>query len=170
MISGTKSSRKVRIMKLFKRHKFLGLTLIELLIAIAIIGTLAAIAIPTYIGYSQNAKVQSAITDIKTISLVIEKFKNDGDGMSVPASLAAVNYATYLDPWGNPYQYLNIQTLGGGCGPCRKDRFIVPINTDYDLYSMGKDGQSSPPLTAARSRDDIIRANDGAYIGPAQGY
>jgi len=157
-------------MKLFKRHKFLGLTLIELLIAIAIIGTLAAIAIPTYIGYSQNAKVQSAITDIKTISLVIEKFKNDGDGMSVPASLAAVNYATYLDPWGNPYQYLNIQTLGGGCGPCRKDRFIVPINTDYDLYSMGKDGQSSPPLTAARSRDDIIRANDGAYIGPAQGY
>jgi general secretion pathway protein G len=157
-------------MKLFKRHKFLGLTLIELLIAIAIIGTLAAIAIPTYIGYSQNAKVQSAITDIKTISLVIEKFKNDGDGMSVPASLAAVNYATYLDPWGNPYQYLNIQTLGGGCGPCRKDRFIVPINTDYDLYSMGKDGQSLPPLTAARSRDDIIRANDGAYIGPAQGY
>ena len=157
-------------MKLFKRHKFLGLTLIELLIAIAIIGTLAAIAIPTYIGYSQNAKVQSAITDIKTISLVIEKFKNDGDGMSVPASLAAVNYATYLDPLGNPYQYLNIQTLGGGCGPCRKDRFIVPINTDYDLYSMGKDGQSSPPLTAARSRDDIIRANDGAYIGPAQGY
>jgi general secretion pathway protein G len=158
-------------MKLFKRHKFLGLTLIELLIAIAIIGTLAAIAIPTYIGYSQNAKVQSAITDIKTISLVIEKFKNDGDGMSVPASLAAVNYATYLDPWGNPYQYLNIQALGGhGCGHCRKDRFVVPINTDYDLYSMGKDGQSSPPLTAARSRDDIIRANDGAYIGPAQGY
>ena len=157
-------------MKLFKRHKSFGFTLIELLIAIAIIGTLAAIAIPVYSGYVQNAKVQSAITDIKTISLVIEKFKNDGDGMSVPVSLAAVNYANYPDPWGNPYQYLNIQTLGGGCGPCRKDRFIVPINTDYDLYSMGKDGRSSPPLTAARSRDDIIRANDGAYIGPAQGY
>lgn len=154
---------------MFKRHKSFGFTLIELLIAIAIIGTLAAIAIPTYIGYSQNAKVQSAITDIKTISLVIEKFKNDGDGMSVPGSLAAVNYATYLDPWGNPYQYLNIQTLKGK-GPCRKDRFIVPINTDYDLYSMGKDGQSAAPLTAARSRDDIIRANDGAYIGPAYGY
>jgi len=157
-------------MKLFKRHKSFGFTLIELLIAIAIIGTLAAIAIPVYSGYVQNAKVQSAITDIKAISLVIEKFKNDGDGMSVPGSLAAVNYATYLDPWGRPYQYLNIQTLGGGCGPCRKDRFIVPINTDYDLYSMGKDGQSAAPLTAAKSRDDIIRANDGAYIGPAQGY
>ena len=155
-------------MKLFKRHKSFGLTLIELLIAIAIIGTLAGIAIPTYIGYSENAKVQSAITDIKTISLVIEKFKNDGDGMSVPGSLAAVNYATFLDPWGNPYQYLNIQTAG--IGQCRKDRFVVPINTDYDLYSMGKDGQSAAPLTAAISRDDIIRANDGAYIGPAYGY
>src|SRR4030066_2506956 len=157
-------------MKLLKRHKSFGFTLIELLIAIAIIGTLAAIAIPVYSGYVQNAKVQSAITDIKAISLVIEKFKNDGDGMSVPASLAGVNYATYLDPWGRPYRYLNIQTLGGGCGPCRKDRFIVPINTDYDLYSRGKEGQSSPPLTPARSRDDIIRANDGAYIGPGKAF
>ena len=47
---------------------------------------------------------------------------------------------------------------------------MVPINTDYDLYSMGKDGQSAPALTAQKSRDDIIRANDGAYIGPAAGY
>jgi general secretion pathway protein G len=47
---------------------------------------------------------------------------------------------------------------------------VVPINTDYDLYSMGKDGKSQPPLTAKDSRDDIIRANDGAYIGPAEGY
>jgi general secretion pathway protein G len=52
----------------------------------------------------------------------------------------------------------------------RKDRFLVPINTDYDLYSMGKDGRSSPPLTAKASRDDIIRANDGAYIGLASNY
>ncbi len=52
----------------------------------------------------------------------------------------------------------------------RKDRFLVPINTDFDLYSMGRDGKSTPPLTAAASRDDIIRANGGAYIGPAKGY
>lgn len=157
-------------MKLSKRHKSIGLTIVELLIAIAIIGTLTAIAIPMYTGYVESARVQSAITDIKTISLVIEKFRADRNNMSLPNSLANINYANYLDPWGNPYQYLNIQALGGGCGPCRKDRFIVPINTDYDLYSMGKDGQSAPPLTAAGSRDDIIRANDGAYIGPAQGY
>jgi general secretion pathway protein G len=158
-------------MRLSKRRKSIGLTIVELLIVIAIIGTLVAIAIPMYTGYVNNARVQSAITDIKTISLVIEKYRVDRNNMSLPNSLANINYANYLDPWGRPYQYLNIQALGGGgCGPCRKDKFVVPINTDYDLYSMGKDGQTTTALTAANSRDDIIRANDGAYIGLAYGY
>jgi general secretion pathway protein G len=101
--------------------------------------------------------------------LVIEKYRADRNNMSLPDSLTDINYANYLDPYGNPYQYLNIQTSKGK-GKCRKDKFVVPINTDYDLYSMGKDGQSQSPLTAKDSRDDIIRANDGAYIGPAYGY
>jgi general secretion pathway protein G len=158
-------------MKLSKRRKSLGLTIVELLIVIAIIGTLAAIAIPVYSGYVTNARNQAAITDIKTISLVIEKYRVDRNNMSLPNALSDINYQNYRDPWGRPYQYLNIQALGGhGCGQCRKDRFVVPINTDYDLYSMGKDGQSSSPLTAAISKDDIVRANNGAYIGLAYAY
>ena len=46
----------------------------------------------------------------------------------------------------------------------------MPINSDFDLYSMGPDGESSPPLTAKSSRDDIVRANNGNFIGTAQGY
>jgi general secretion pathway protein G len=158
-------------MRLSKRHKSFGMTIIELLLVIAIIGTLTAIAIPIYTGYATNARVQSAIADIRTISLVIERYRADRNNMSLPNSLANINYANYLDPWGRPYQYLNIQALGTpGCGPCSKDKFIVPINTDYDLYSMGKDGQTTTPLTAAKSKDDVIRANDGAYIGLAYGY
>ncbi|MFO0774683.1 MAG: pilin [Nitrospiraceae bacterium] len=49
----------------------------------------------------------------------------------------------------------------------RKDRFLHPINSDYDLYSMGKDGESVEPLTAKKSHDDVIRANDGAFVGLA---
>jgi general secretion pathway protein G len=52
----------------------------------------------------------------------------------------------------------------------RKDRNLVPINSDYDLYSMGPDGESMPPLTAARSRDDIVRANNGGFVGTAEAY
>lgn len=59
---------------------------------------------------------------------------------------------------------------GGGGSQPRKDRFLVPINSDYDLYSVGPDGESAAPLTAAKSRDDIIRASDGAYVGVAVNF
>ena len=63
---------------------------------------------------------------------------------------------------------------GGGDPPAialaRKDRFLVPINTDYDLYSMGPDGESEPQLHNAVSRDDVIRARDGAYVGLAESF
>ena len=35
---------------------------------------------------------------------------------------------------------------------------------------MGKDGASLGPLTAKESRDDIVRANDGRFIGLASEY
>ena len=49
----------------------------------------------------------------------------------------------------------------------RMDRFLHPINSDYDLYSMGKDGETVLPLTARKSHDDVIRANDGSFVGLA---
>ena len=77
-----------------------------------------------------------------------------------------------LDAWGNPYQYLIIlgKKRNEVEGEWRKDRFLVPLNSDFDLYSMGKDGQSRPPLTAEVSHDDIVRANNGDYIGEASRY
>jgi general secretion pathway protein G len=46
----------------------------------------------------------------------------------------------------------------------------VPINSDFDLYSVGRDGQSAPALTARVSHDDVVRANDGGFIGLAIDY
>ena len=73
-----------------------------------------------------------------------------------------------LDPWGNPYQYLVYTSTNKG--QQRKDKFLVPLNPTYDLYSMGKDGQSVPPLTAKVSQDDIVRADDGGFVGLAAAY
>jgi general secretion pathway protein G len=65
-------------------------------------------------------------------------------------------------------------TPGGGGMPviaeARKDQFLVPINSDYDLYSMGADGQSMPSLNSRVSLDDVIRARDGAYVGLAERF
>jgi general secretion pathway protein G len=83
--------------------------------------------------------------------------------------LADVGLGARLDPWGNAYQYLNFANIMG-VGAVRKDRNLVPINTDFDLYSVGPDGNTQPPLTAPVSRDDIVRANDGRFIGKAEDY
>ncbi len=153
--------------KLFNIHKSLGFTIVELLFVLAIIAILAGIAIPSYIGYKERARIGLTISDIAAIALKLNGYLSD-NGIG-PASLAEVHCENYLDPWAHPYQYFNIKTAKGK-GQMRKDRFMVPINTYFDLYSMGPDGQSIPPLTAKVSRDDIIYAHDGEYIGPAEGF
>jgi general secretion pathway protein G len=119
-----------------------------------------------YLTAIERARLVRVIADIKNISTVIQDFEH-ATGRP-PDSLADVGMAGLVDLWGNPYQYLRLS--GAPPGPARKDKFLVPINTTYDLYSMGPDGKSSPPLTAQDSRDDIIRANDGGYIGRASEY
>ncbi len=59
---------------------------------------------------------------------------------------------------------------GTNKGSLRKDKFLVPVNTDFDLYSKGRDGKSVAPFTAGASRDDVVRANNGGYFGLVQYY
>jgi general secretion pathway protein G len=161
-----------------------GFTIIELLSVMAIIGVLSAMAVPRLHDAIERARIAKAIGDLRTMAIDIQSQD------VLPASLAAIGRGTYKDPWGRPYQYLPFPTGGasggsggsggggrggggggGGGSPvpggARKDRFLVPINSAFDLYSLGPDGVSAAPLTAAQSRDDIIVANDGGFIGPA---
>jgi len=144
-----------------------GFTLVELLIAIAIILTIVAIAIPNMLAAVNQAKIARAVGDIHSIGTDILAY--DLNHSQFPNTLADVGYANFNDPWHNPYQYLNFANVKGK-GQMRKDRFLVPINTFFDLYSMGPDGKSVPPLTAQASQDDVIWANDGDYIGLASQY
>ena len=144
-----------------------GFTLLELMVVVAILGSLSAIGIPTYRGYIEQAKITKAIADIRTIEKEILTYLAVNG--SLPDSLADINRENFLDPWGNPYQFLNFANIQGK-GKKRKDRFLVPLNEDFDLYSMGKDGKSQTPLTAKASHDDIVRADDGRYIGIASEY
>jgi len=144
-----------------------GFTIIELTLTIAIVGVLATIGISSYQGYKDRVNVGTAITDITALCLVISAYQNDN--YSLPNSLSDVGAGAKLDPWGNPYQYLNISSVKGK-GKLRKDKSLNPINSDYDLYSMGKDGKSSTALTAKNSHDDVIRARDGKFVGLASDF
>lgn len=133
----------------------------------AIIGILAAIAIPRQGAYIDRAKVMQAVQDISIIGMALDNIRID-QGV-LPQSLDEIGMGGMRDPWGNPYQFFNIADAKGN-GNLRKDRNLVPINTDYDLYSLGPDGQSQSPLTAKASQDDIIRASDGGYVGLASEF
>jgi general secretion pathway protein G len=143
-----------------------GFTLVEIMIVVAIVGVLAALASTQWYEYRRRALKTKAITVMHAIAgaLNAELFEKE----ELPPDLAAIGMGNILDPWGNPYQYTNLHTASKG--KARKDRFLVPINSDFDLWSMGPDGMSVAPLTAKTSRDDIVRANDGGFYGWASDY
>lgn len=144
-----------------------GFTLVELAIGMLIFSVLMALAVPAWNGYRERVRRDQAIRDIAMISSAVERYWQDEK--DYPGSLADAGLGTPTDPWGNAYRYLNMSARGAR-GHARKDHSLVPINTDFDLYSMGPDGRSAPPLTARMSRDDIVRANNGKFIGPAADY
>lgn len=146
-----------------------GFTLVELMVVMAILTTIVTVAFPMYRRALQAAETTVAVRGIEELQSKIELFAMTTG--SYPTSLDQLDGAPFVDPWGNPYQFLNFETIkGNGNGQMRKDKFLVPLNTKYDLFSMGPDGKSVSPLTAKDSRDDIVRANDGGFIGVATAY
>jgi general secretion pathway protein G len=143
-----------------------GFTLLETMIVLAIIGVLTAIAIPNFLNYRENARIAAAVGDISQIAQKVLDFYDENK--SFPETLADVGMEGRRDPWGNAYEYWPI--TGDKKQKVRKDRNTHPINTDFDLYSKGRNGKTNYPLTAEASQDDIIRANNGGYLGLASNY
>jgi general secretion pathway protein G len=123
-----------------------GFTLIEMMVVLAIIGTLALLVAPSVLSHVSDANVTAARSQIETFGVALDAYRLDvgsypptEDGLTAlrlrPLRLAASAgwRGPYLrrnippDPWGRPYIYRSPGTT----------------NTDsYDLYTLGRDGHS----------------------------
>jgi len=142
-----------------------GFTLIEIILALTIVGILSGIAIPVYSGHREKVESTKATTDITSIGMSLEKYYSEHN--RYPDSLNEIGKGGMKDPWGRPYQYLNMAN-DPHSNNCRKIGPVHPLNTDYDLYSTGEDGKSNKPINSKPSQDDIVRAYIGTYIGLAK--
>lgn len=145
-----------------------GFTITELMIVVVLVALLMSTALPMYREHVTRARNTKAVADIASLHIRIDRFRlSNGDRL--PGSLSELGVEIPADPWGRPYEFLNIRETGN-LGKVRKDGRLNPLNTDYDLYSAGEDGESASPLSARKSRDDIVRANNGSYIGLGADY
>jgi general secretion pathway protein G len=143
-----------------------GMTITELLITIVVAALIASVGIPSFNGYINRARVARAVADIGIMTLQLYRWQDNTQ--KFPQTLAETGFDELIDPWGNPYRYLNVATAK--TGEVRRDRNLRPINTDFDLYSMGPDGRTQTQLTGVKARDDVVRANNGGFIGIAKDY
>ena len=143
------------------------MTLLELMLALIVVALIGSIALPSYRAHVERTRVSQAVADIKRIEMAIERFVTDRG--THPASLADLGGATPVDPWGRPYEYVNLRNSKGN-GTARKDKSLAPLNSDFDLYSVGCDGETKAQLSHATSRDDVVRARDGRFVGLASDF
>ena len=144
-----------------------GFSLVEIAIVLAIAGVIIAIAVPRLQGYIDRNRVAQSVVEIGEMSTKIRQY--EVAKAALPDTLADVGYNGRLDPWSQPYEYVNLRTSPASV-KARKDKNLKPLNSDFDLYSIGPDGLTAASLTNAKSRDDVIRARDGAFIGTAADF
>jgi general secretion pathway protein G len=144
-----------------------GFTLVEMVLVLAIIGVIVAIAMPLMQSYIERGRRAQAIMDLQQMSDDIKKYEKTNG--TLPDDLTPVGYAGKLDPWSHAYEYFNLRTAHGN-GQARKDKKLAPLNSDFDLYSVGPDGITAASLGNTAARDDIVRARDGGFIGTAEEF
>ncbi len=141
-----------------------GFTLIELLIVVAIIGIIAAIAIPNLLNAINRGRQRRTMADLRSIGTALEAYSVDFNFYPRGGITSISALKSYLEP-------TYIKKLPERDGWNRE--FVVNIPTsgdEYTLTSYAKDGASGPVnATGGPTTDfdaDIIFANGQFFQWP----
>lgn len=138
------------------------------MVVIAIIGLMAGIAIPNYMAFIEKGKAAESAATMLEVQTKLEIYFAKNNAM--PATLAELGGVAEKDEWGNDFVYVPIDGYPDHLPYARVSQNFAPLNSDYDLWSPGKDGLSNKVIEAEVSKDDIIRALNGSYFGLSRDF
>jgi type II secretion system protein G len=145
------------------RNRSKGFTLIELLIVVAIIGIIAAIAIPNLLNAIDRGKQKRTMADLRSIGTAVESYAVDNNVYPVAAAGA------FPAAFTNAISPIYIKVLPANDG--WNNAFQVDASTTaYTLYSFGKDGSGTTctALVTTTFIDQICFVN-GQFLRYPQG-
>ena len=150
-----------------------GFTLIELLIVIAIIGIVAAIAIPNLLTALQKGKQKATMGDMRGIGTAVESYMTD---MYMAPGAGGVNQVNGLNPYLVPFHTKVLPVKDGWGGDFQYESGAIgPTQDLYSITSWGRGNQASA-INIANSNyivntmrdfeNDIVYSNGNFTYGP----
>jgi len=120
-----------------KKRRYAGFTLIELLIVVAIIGILAAIAVPNFLNAQVRARVSRAVADMRTIETSLAMYQLDNNEHPPWTKALVPGQGDFTHP--NVIRLYRLTTPVSYMSSVPVDPFVNKNSEDFGQWGFGYD-------------------------------